>query len=101
MRNAALLLVTGFCLLVGALVFVWPDLQLWLASDSCMGNGGSFDFVSVRCDFQQAHPYVTFSLFPFWAAGVTACLGLGLVGRGLLGLRPNNSSKPTPLRSRA
>ena len=57
--------------------------SLFLASDSCLDAGGSFDFSQVRCDFQQSHPYVTFDLWPFWAAFAGACTGVALVARPL------------------
>ena len=99
MKRALLYLSVGVILLIGTAIFIWPQLSLFLASDSCLDAGGSFDFSQVRCDFQQNHPYVTFDLWPFWAAFAGACAGIALVGRGLLGLRPNNSFKPKPLRS--
>ena len=100
MPRALLHLFVGVVLLIGTTAFIWPQLTLFLASDSCMGVGGSFDFLRSRCDFKQTHPYVTFDLWPFWAAFGGVFAGIALVGRGLLGLRPGNS-KPTALRGTA
>lgn len=101
MKRALLYLSAGIILLIGTATLIWPQLSLFLTSNSCLETGGSFDFSQVRCDFRQSHPYVTFDLWPFRAAFAGACAGLVLVGRGLLGLRPNNSFKPGPLRGSA
>lgn len=101
MKRAVLSLVTGIILLVGAATFTWPQLSLFLASDSCIAAGGSYDFSQVRCDFQQSHPYVAFDLWPFQFALAGACLGVVLAGRGLLRLRPSKSFKSEPLRGPA
>jgi hypothetical protein len=101
MRRALPPLFAGVTLLIGAAAFIWPQLSLFLASDSCMASGGSFDFAQVRCDFQQNHAYATFALWPFWVAVTGGFLGIALVGRAVLRLRPNDSFKPNPLRGPA
>ena len=98
MKHGFLYLIAGLVLVMGAAASIWPQFSLFLASDSCLGAGGSFDFSRIRCDFQQSPPYVTFDIWPFWVAFVGSCVGAGLMARGLLRLRPNNSFKPRPLR---
>lgn len=90
MKRASLYLSVGVILLIGAAIFIWPQLSLFLASDSCLDAGGSFDFSQIRCDLQQSHPYATFDLWPFWAAFAGACAGIALVACGLLDLRLAN-----------
>jgi hypothetical protein len=101
MKRALLFLFAGLILLVAATAFAWPDLSLFLASDSCLATGGSFDFSQLRCDFRQGHTYVTFDLWPFWVALVGDCLGIALVSRGVFRLRPGDSSRSKPLRGSA
>lgn len=101
MKRALFQLFAGAILLAGTAILIWPDLSLFLASDACVGAGGSFDFPRVRCDFQQGHPSATFDLWPFWAAFTGVLAGIVLSGRGLLGLRLNSECKPEPLRSPA
>lgn len=84
----------GIALVTAAIVMIWPQFSLFLASDACLGSGGSYDFLRLHCDFQQGHPYVTFKLWPFWAAIGGAMLGVVAVGRGLLRLRSDKSHKP-------
>lgn len=55
MKHTLLFLFAGVTLLIGVAAFTWPQLSLFLASDSCMAAGGSFDFSQVRCDFQRSH----------------------------------------------
>ena len=92
MKHRSLSFVVGIVLILAAAVFIWPQLSLFLASDSCMSSGGSFDFSRVQCDFQHGHPYVPFDLWPFWVAFAAAALGAGLVIRALLHLRSNKSA---------
>ncbi len=98
MKHAPLYLVAGFILVIGSTLFIWPQLSLFLASDSCLGAGGSFDFSQFRCDFQQNHPYVTFKLWPFWAAFLGALAGFTLIGKSLVGFRRYKSLKSKPHR---
>ncbi len=95
MKRALLFLSVGVILLIGTATFIWPQLSLFLASNSCMDAGGSFDFSQLHCDFQNSHPYSTFNLWPFRIAIVGICAGIFLVGCGLLGLRPNYAIKGT------
>jgi hypothetical protein len=101
MKRALLFLFSGATLLIGAAAFIWPELSLFLASDSCMATGGSFHFSQAHCDFQQGHAYVTFDLWPFCVAFAGGCLGIALVSRGVFRLLPNNSIRPKPLRDSA
>jgi hypothetical protein len=83
MKRALPLLIAGVILFVGSTAYVWPHLSLFLASDSCLATGGSFDFSQLRCDFRQGHAYVTFELWPFWVALAGGCLGIALALRGV------------------
>ena len=87
MKLALLYLSLGVFLLIATATLIWPQLSLFLASDSCLGAGGSFDFTQVRCDFQQSHPYVVFDLWQVYGSFAAACTSIALIGRGLLGLR--------------
>ena len=57
-RRGLVLIVLG-----GALV-VWPALDYvreFLAVDSCLDAGGSFDYAQSRCDRAETHPVVEYS----------------------------------------
>jgi hypothetical protein len=53
------------CLLI-AIVIVAPPAKTyaseWLAVDSCLDSGGSFDYGTMKCDHTTNHPYVPFDL---------------------------------------
>jgi hypothetical protein len=101
MKHALFFLYAGLTLLIGVAIFIWPHLSLFLASDTCMAAGGSFDFSLVRCDFRQSHAYVVFDLWRFWVAFAGGCLGVALAGCGLFRSRPGNSFGSQPLRGPA
>jgi hypothetical protein len=57
-RRGLLLIVLG-----GALA-VWPALgyvREFVAVDSCLDAGGSFDYAQSRCDRAENHPFVAYS----------------------------------------
>jgi hypothetical protein len=101
MKRALLYLFCGISLLIVIATFIRPELSLFLASDSCMDAGGSFDFKQARCDFQKTHPYVTFNLWKFCAAFIGTCAAIILVSRGLLSLRTRKQVNPMPLREQS
>ena len=55
----------GFVLIVlGGALAVWPALgyvREFVAVDSCLDAGGSFDYAHSRCDRAEAHPFVPYS----------------------------------------
>ena len=97
MKQALLYTVLGLVLATGAATLIWPQLSLFLASDSCIGAGGSFDFLRWRCDFKQLHAYVTFAVWPFLLSFSVSGIGLAMLGSGLLGLQLRNTFKPNAL----
>lgn len=99
MKHAVLYLIVGVTLLVAALAFVWPQLSLFMASDSCTGAAGSFDFLRMRCESQQGRSGVTFDLWPFWLALAASGMGLAWIARGVSTLRPKGAGKPKAKRT--
>ena len=51
--------VTGLLLTVFAAWFFFPVVPEFLAVDSCLDRGGSFDYVLSVCDFSRNHPSIT------------------------------------------
>lgn len=68
LSGIALLLVTG------AAAFV--PLRTFLAVDSCLDAGGSFDYSKGRCDFQMSHPHESHLLSSPVTLGVGALFAL-------------------------
>lgn len=56
MKNRAMLAI-GVALMLGAVAVIWFPLSTFLAVDSCLDAGGSFDYAVGLCDFDNAHPY--------------------------------------------
>jgi len=48
----------GVALMLTAAALVWSPVSTFLAVDSCLDAGGSFDYSSYECDFESSHPYV-------------------------------------------
>jgi hypothetical protein len=44
--------------MLAAAAMVWSPISTFLAVDSCLDAGGSFDYTSHECDFESSHPYV-------------------------------------------
>jgi hypothetical protein len=50
----------------------------FLAIDTCLDRGGSFDYDRMQCDYEQNHPYVSFSArHPVLAPTFLPLAGLG------------------------
>ncbi|WP_148040901.1 hypothetical protein [Montanilutibacter psychrotolerans] len=81
--HAVIGIVVGIALVAVSAFLIWPQLSLFLASDACLGSGGSFDFSRLRCDFNAQHPYAPFALWPFWSSLAGVGLGLAMLVRGL------------------
>jgi hypothetical protein len=47
----------GVALLLAAVAFAWTPVSDFLAVDSCLDAGGSFDYANGICDFERSHPY--------------------------------------------
>lgn len=63
-----------------------PRLRIWLAIDTCLDRGGSFNYVAAACDFQRNHPYRPEAITAPWVspAGTAMASGILLPGLGLL-----------------
>ena len=48
----------GMALVLGAVAVAWSPLNTFLAVDSCLDAGGSFDYVKDVCDYTNSHPYL-------------------------------------------
>ena len=60
--NRYLLRIVGVALMVaGAFVALRPRVVEFLAVDSCLDHGGSYDYVRRECDHVKNHPYVAWS----------------------------------------
>lgn len=94
MTHASRCVLAGLALLAASACFIGPPLSLFLASDACLGAGGSYDFAGLRCDFQRSHPYAPFALPPFQVAALGTVLGAASIAHGLLRLWPGNASMP-------
>lgn len=69
MKSATLSRAAGIALLVIAGILFWRLVSAFLASDTCLDAGGSYDYVARRCDYILSHPYVRFYLtWEFWVA---------------------------------
>ena len=91
----------SFFAVVG-LVLAQPMVGEFLAVDSCLDSGGSFDYVKSVCDHIGNHPFVAIG----WRSGFrllvsVSCVAGGITLASLLvsRVRSNNSFKPNPLRS--
>jgi hypothetical protein len=79
MRIGVLLLAVGF---LGIAIAAVPYTREFLAVDSCLDGGGSFDYAVAVCDHAANHPHVLFatrhpSAIPVALAGtVSAAVGL-------------------------
>jgi len=39
----------------------WIFVNEFMAVDTCLDRGGSYDYRNMRCDFEQSHQYISFS----------------------------------------
>jgi hypothetical protein len=63
------------------LILSSPRVEHWLAVDSCLDLGGSFDYVAGICDFSKSHPFAPQPWLTWW--GVVAATGASLVMAGV------------------
>jgi hypothetical protein len=47
----------GIALMLSAVTLVLSPVATFLAVDGCLDAGGSFDYTSHECDFENSHPY--------------------------------------------
>ena len=64
--------------LVGAVAVSYA--REFVAVDSCLDAGGSFDYSRMECDYRANHPYIRYSVRHPWAEFVAASGGLIAVG---------------------
>jgi hypothetical protein len=64
------------------LVLVWTG--YWLAVDSCLDAGGSYDYRTAACDSLQSHPYVPFVTRYSVLLQLTAVTALALLAIAIL-----------------
>ena len=63
---------------------VWQPASIIFAVDTCLDQGGSFDYVAGACDFDRSHPYAP-DARPYDANFLVAVL-VGIVGAGLIAI---------------
>ena len=61
----------------------------WVAVDSCLDAGGSFNYITMQCDTTANHPYVSFErrhpgMMHSLRTRAGICIPLGLLGFGVL-----------------
>jgi hypothetical protein len=91
-------------LLLGCIWFVLPVAREFVAIDSCLDSGGSFNYVRSVCDHSSSHPYMGLGLRSGFRVTLSlSCLAVAsaITWHAARRLRANNSSKPTPLRGAA
>ncbi|MBH0184858.1 MAG: hypothetical protein HP477_05400 [Nitrospira sp.] len=78
-RSLPRLLVGGLAV-VSTVVLVWALVAEFLAVDTCLDAGGSFDYMRSACDLEQNHPYIpVMERQGFRVAGSFALTLFGLV----------------------
>jgi len=102
--SSGFLAVAAILLAVAGFVLIQPIVGEFLAVDSCLDSGGSFDYVASACDHSSTHAFVGFA----WRSGFRVLLSITCVVGGLTlawlfvrRVRANNSFKPKPLRGSA
>src|ERR1700755_2577847 len=82
----------GIAMLLAAGVVAVLPMRTFLAVDSCLDAGGSFDFETRTCDFERSHPFSR----PLIASPVFVFGGiaLALVGATFLVFSRRTSSEP-------
>jgi hypothetical protein len=66
----------GIAMLLVAAAVAWVPLNRFLAVDSCLDGGGSFDYSNGICDFEQNHPDAPRSTSPLLLVlGVVSAIG--------------------------
>jgi hypothetical protein len=82
---------TGIALLLVAGLIALLPLRTFLAVDSCLDGGGSFDYAKGECDFVENHPFGTRISGPVFVGGGIA---LVLIGAALLVFSRRTASEP-------
>lgn len=49
------LFLVGLGLLIGSAALFWPEANQFLAVDSCLDSGGSYNYQERKCDYAQSH----------------------------------------------
>jgi hypothetical protein len=83
---------TGIALLLVAGAIALLPLRTFLAVDSCLDGGGSFDYEKYECDFVENHPLGAprIANSVLFAGGIA----LALIGAALLAFSRRTSSEP-------
>ena len=69
MKSAPLSRAVGATLLIIAGVLFWRLVSAFLASDTCLDSGSSYDYVARRCDYIVSHLSVPiYRAWEFWVA---------------------------------
>jgi hypothetical protein len=55
--KARVITLLGVVLMLSAVALVWSPFATYLAVDGCLDAGGSFNYTSHDCDFENSHPY--------------------------------------------
>ncbi|CAN5180106.1 hypothetical protein BH24GEM2_BH24GEM2_07700 [soil metagenome] len=72
----------GVLFLAASAFLLWPYVSAFLAVDTCLDSGGSYNYVTSTCDFHQSHPSRSFyESVTFWAGIVLGLLGLWAIAR--------------------
>ena len=72
----------GALLLLASAAAAWPLIAGFFASGDCVSSGGSYDYLSRRCDFANNHPFVpVYRMALFWLAAPAGLSGLWFLGR--------------------
>lgn len=90
--SRASLRLTGIALLLVAGVIALLPLRTFLAVDSCLDGGGSYDYANRVCDFVENHPFARPRIpgSVFLGGGIV----LAVIGAGLLVSSRRTSSEP-------
>jgi len=94
------LVAAAVSLFFGCLWLVLPLADEFVAIDSCLDSGGSFDYVRSVCDHSRSHPYIGLG----WRSGFRFTLSLSCLAVAwhvARHVRANNLAKPTPIRGAA
>ena len=74
---ARLIFVVAILLVLIGGFLLWVELDMFFAVDSCLDQGGSFNYSVAQCDFSQSHPYMPRQSQMFLG---TFCLLMGVSG---------------------
>ena len=77
MNNLAMI-GSSIVLVIAGVFLAWPPLAEFLAVDSCLDMGGSFDYDKSICDFRVNHPYQPYPHVPYSIAAAII-IGIGVI----------------------